>query len=94
MSEDYDVKSPDWELDIPTHGRPKGRSYSPEYPVDTELERPVCKHSDRCVGCPYPNHGFMCWGQDGSCMRSVVARINDIKEKEEKQDDASDAMQS
>ena len=31
---------------------------------------------ERCVGCPYPGHGFLCWGADGeSCMRTEVARI-------------------
>ena len=30
----------------------------------------------RCEGCPYPGHGFLCWGADGeTCMRTEVARI-------------------
>ena len=30
----------------------------------------------RCAGCPYPGHGFLCWSADGeSCMRTIVARI-------------------
>ena len=56
--------------------------YCPEYPQRVEQEEVVCKESDRCIGCPYPNHGFVCWGSDGSCMRSTIARINDIKEAE------------
>ena len=31
---------------------------------------------ERCEGCPYPGHGFLCWGADGeTCMRTEVARI-------------------
>ena len=31
---------------------------------------------ERCEGCPYPGHGFLCWRADGkSCMRTEVARI-------------------
>lgn len=29
---------------------------------------------DRCVGCPYPAHGFVCWGED-NCLRTEMARI-------------------
>ena len=30
--------------------------------------------------CPYPRHGFLCWGADGTCLRS---RMNEINEKKE-----------
>lgn len=23
-----------------------------------------------CKDCPYPQHGFICWSSDGSCMRT------------------------
>ncbi len=31
---------------------------------------------ERCAGCPYPGHGFICWsvGKD-VCIRTEVARI-------------------
>ena len=29
---------------------------------------------DHCAGCPYPNHGFVCWG-GGKCLRTEMARI-------------------
>ena len=31
---------------------------------------------ERCAGCPYPGHGFVCWsvGKD-VCIRTEVARI-------------------
>ena len=31
---------------------------------------------ERCEGCPYSGHGFLCWGADGeTCMRTEAARI-------------------
>ena len=27
-----------------------------------------CSLFDRCKGCPYPRHGFVCWGRDGQCI--------------------------
>ena len=30
----------------------------------------------RCADCPYPGHGFLCWGADEErCLRTGVARI-------------------
>lgn len=29
---------------------------------------------DHCTGCPYPAHGFVCWGRD-KCIRTEMARI-------------------
>ena len=36
-----------------------------------------------CKDCPYPRHGFLCWGADGTCLRS---RMNEINEKKEDND--------
>ena len=36
-----------------------------------------------CKDCPYPRHGFLCWGVDGTCLRS---RMNEINEKKEDND--------
>ena len=33
------------------------------------LPEPVCSHSPDCKDCPYPRHGFFCWGADGTCLR-------------------------
>lgn len=30
---------------------------------------------DKCTGCPYPRHGFLCWGRDGSCLRTDMEEI-------------------
>ena len=37
---------------------------------------PVCSHSPDCKDCPYPRHGFLCWGADGTCPRSRMNEIN------------------
>ena len=47
------------------------------------LPEPVCSHSPDCKDCPYPRHGFLCWGADGTCLRS---RMNEINEKKEDND--------
>lgn len=37
---------------------------------------PPPKDSTRCIGCPYPGVGFICWNTDGSCMRTDVEEIS------------------
>ena len=70
---------------------PFKRSYSPEYTKRPTRERLVCSRTALCKGCPYPGHGFVCWGADGSCIRSRIAEINQIEK--ETDNHASDAMQ-
>lgn len=33
----------------------------------------------RCVGCPYPGVGFICWSPDGSCLKTDMDRIHGKK---------------
>ncbi len=42
--------------------------------------KPICRRSERCEGCPYPGHGFICWGSDGGCLRSEMEKICAPKE--------------
>ena len=50
-------------------------TYVPGYaPVPSP--KPVCRRSARCDGCPYPSHGFLCWGIGEDCMRTRVEKIN------------------
>ncbi len=37
---------------------------------------PLPEDTSRCVGCPYPGVGFICWSPDGSCMRTDVEKIS------------------
>ena len=37
---------------------------------------PPPKDPDRCVGCPYPGTGFICWSSDGSCMKTDMEKIS------------------
>lgn len=40
------------------------------------LPEPVCSRSPECKDCPYPRHSFLCWGADGTCLRSRMKEIN------------------
>jgi hypothetical protein len=42
----------------------------------TKYTVPPPKDSARCVGCPYPGVGFICWSQDGSCMKTDMDKIS------------------
>ena len=83
MEEEYDSRELDRGFSFKT------KTYDPEHPPQRE-QRPVSRRSDRCEGCPYPGHGFVCWSENGDCMRSRIAKINRI-EKED-QDLASDHL--
>jgi hypothetical protein len=37
---------------------------------------PPPKDPGRCVGCPYPGVGFICWSPDGSCMKTDAEKIS------------------
>ena len=53
---------------------------SPEPPQKT-----VCHHFPRCEGCPYPAHGFLCWGSGEDCMRTRVKKLNEKETEHENQ---------
>ena len=67
------------------HGTIHFRLILPYFPgfQQEPLPAPVCSHSPDCKDCPYPRHGFLCWGVDGTCLRS---RMNEINEKKEDND--------
>lgn len=52
--------------------------FAPTQPL-AEQERPICRRSEWCKDCPYPGHGFICWQNDGTCLRT---RMKEINEKE------------
>lgn len=41
-------------------------------PARPQYEQPQCTIKPECAGCPYPQHGFICWSADGSCLRIGV----------------------
>ena len=59
-------------------------SCSPDPP-----QKPVCRRISRCKDCPYPAHGFLCWGSGEDCMRTRVKKLN---EKESEHEDQSGAL--
>ena len=57
-----------------------GPACSPEPPQKT-----VCHQFPRCEGCPYPAHGFLCWGSGEDCMRTRVKKLNERESEHENQ---------
>ncbi|WP_204884733.1 hypothetical protein [Pseudoflavonifractor phocaeensis] len=60
-------------------------NYAPGYAPEPE-QKPVCRQFSRCEGCPYPSHGFLCWGSEDDCMRTRMKKLN---EKETEHEDQS-----
>ena len=56
----------------------QSRRYVPDYTPPRQEEKPVCKESKLCDGCPYPASGFVCWSQSGPCMRFF---LKDLRER-------------
>ena len=65
-------------------------NYAPGYAPEPE-EKPVCRQFSRCEGCPYPAHGFLCWGGEDDCMRTncMRTRVKKLNEKELEHEDQS-----
>ena len=45
-------------------------AYNPE-----PAPSPECRLSERCLGCPYPAHGFVCWHDEEHCVRTEMKKI-------------------
>lgn len=61
------------------------RRRTPLFPPGNSPDAPepvVCTLFERCKGCPYPGHGFICWGKDGSCLRTIMEKVYERKEPE------------
>ena len=63
-------------------------SHAPSYAPEPE-QKPVCRQFSRCKDCPYPAHGFLCWGSGEDCMRTRVEKLN---RKEPEHEDQSGAL--
>ena len=64
------------------HGTIHFKLILPHFPgfQQEPLPEPVCSHSPDCKDCPYPRHGFLCWGADGTCLRTRMNKINGSEE--------------
>ena len=47
--------------------------------------KPVCRQFSRCEDCPYPGHGFLCWGSETDCLRTRMEKIYERNGKDEDQ---------
>lgn len=43
--------------------------------------KPVCTRFPLCLDCPYPGHGFLCWGEEADCLRTRMRKRNERMEK-------------
>ena len=40
-------------------------------------EKPVCRRTEECIGCPFPSSGFICWSDNGECMRTRIEKLKE-----------------
>ena len=40
-------------------------------------EKPVCRRTEDCNGCPFPSSGFICWSDNGECMRTRIEKLKE-----------------
>ena len=68
------------------HGTIHFKLILPHFPgfQQEPLPAPVCNRSPECNGCPYPRHGFLCWGADGTCLRTRMNKINGLESCKQK----------
>lgn len=48
-------------------------------------DKQPCGPFQSCGNCPYPSHGFMCYGSEGDCLRTDMQRLhnkNKLKQEE------------
>ena len=57
---------------------------APDYAPEPE-QKPVCRQFSRCEGCPYPAHGFLCWGREDDCMRTRMQKLSGEEAEHEDQ---------
>ena len=57
----------------------KRRKYGPDYRrcrvPPSPSEPAVCTRSPECEGCPFPRSGFICWGENGECMKTRLQKL-------------------
>ena len=53
-------------------------TFIPKRQISREV-KPACRRLPQCKGCPYPDLGFLCWGEDDHCLRNMVKRFYEIR---------------
>jgi len=53
-------------------------TFIPKRQISREV-KPACRRLPQCEGCPYPDLGFLCWGEDDHCLRNMVKRFYEIR---------------
>ena len=47
-------------------------------------EKRICRRSELCNGCPFPASGFICWSDNGDCMRTRFDKLKGTENHDEK----------
>jgi len=53
---------------------PEEKTGAVENAPPAKYSLPLPEDTSRCVGCPYPGVGFICWDTDGTCLRTEMDR--------------------
>ena len=64
-----------------------GHWYAPVFAPDFPRDPPEihgCTLFERCNGCPYPGHGFICWQSEDTCLRTRMNKINGLESCKQK----------
>lgn len=56
--------------------KPEEKAGAVENASPAKHSLPPPEDTARCVGCPYPGVGFICWSPDDSCMRTDVEKFS------------------
>ena len=65
---------------------PERRNYSKP---PSHAEKPVCRRSEICSGCPFPANGFICWGGNGDCMKTRLEKMKENKKHDQIDNDTT-----
>ena len=63
-----------------------GHWYAPVFAPECSRDPPEpheCTLFERCKDCPYPSHGFICWQNENTCLRTRMSKINGLEENED-----------
>ena len=54
-------------------------------------EKPVCTRTEACIGCPFPASGFICWSDNGECMRTRIEKLKENSKHDSTEDKTSES---
>ena len=55
-------------------------------------EKSVCRRTADCNGCPFPSSGFICWSENGECMRTRIEKLKENDKHDSTEDKPSESQ--